>query len=147
MPNKNKVNVLGHLGKEPDIRTLPGGDRVANFSIATSEKWKDRQSGEQKEKTEWHRCVCFIQPLMDFIQEWKKGDLVEVEGKLETRKWQDQSGMDKYTTEVVVRPFGGEVYWMRSANQSGPPQQGQASAPPPQPEPEQQDEPEDEIPF
>lgn len=97
----NKVILIGRLGKEPEVRYMPSGGAVANVSIATSEKWKDKQSGEQKERTEWHNLV-FYQRLAEIVGEYlKKGAEIYVEGKLQTRKWQDKSGNDRYTTEII----------------------------------------------
>lgn len=153
----NKVILVGNLGQDPDIRTMQSGDRVANFSIATSESWNDKASGERKEKTEWHRVVCFNQGLVKVIENYvKKGAKVYIEGQLETRKWTDQSGVEKYTTEVVLRPFRGELTMLDSRNAGG--SSFQDNAPPPyeaQPmggggssQPAAQvDELEDEIPF
>jgi single-strand DNA-binding protein len=102
----NKVLLLGNLGRDPEIRTTQGGTRVATLSIATSETWKDKTSGERKERTEWHRVVIWNEALVDVAEKYlKKGSKLFVEGQLETRKWQDQSGQDRYSTEVVLRPF------------------------------------------
>lgn len=98
----NKVILIGNLGQDPEVRYMPSGGAVANITLATSESWKDKQSGEQREKTEWHRVVFFGR-LAEIVGEYlKKGSKVYVEGKLQTRKWQDQQGQDRYTTEVVV---------------------------------------------
>lgn len=106
----NKVILVGNLGQDPDIRTMQSGGRVANLTIATSESWKDRNSGERREKTEWHRVVLFSDPLITLAERYlKKGSKVYLEGQLETRKWTDQSGQDRYTTEVVLRPYRGEL--------------------------------------
>lgn len=103
----NKVIVVGSLGKDPEIRTLNNGDRVANLSVATSESWRDKASGERKEKTEWHRVVVFNDNLTKVCESYlKKGSLVYLEGKLSTRKY-EQNGVEKYTTEVVLDRFGG----------------------------------------
>ncbi len=102
----NKVILVGNLGRDPEVRKMPSGDSVANLRIATSESWNDRQSGERKEKTEWHNVVIFGK-LADVAEKYlRKGSKIYVEGQLQTRKWQDQSGQDKYTTEVVLRGFG-----------------------------------------
>lgn len=98
----NKVILVGNLGKDPDIKYMPSGDAVANFSIATTESWKDKQSGEQRDKTEWHNIVVFRR-LAEICGEYlRKGSQVYIEGKLQTRKWQDKSGNDRYTTEIVA---------------------------------------------
>jgi single-strand DNA-binding protein len=106
----NKVQIIGHLGKDPEIRTLNSGDRVANLRIATSEKWRDKSSGEQKEKTEWHQVVIFNEHIVKVAENYlAKGSLVYVEGQLQTRKWTDQSGVEKYSTEIVLQKFRGEL--------------------------------------
>lgn len=110
MAGVNKVILVGNLGKDPEVRTFPNGGRVVNFSIATSEQWKDKASGEKKERTEWHSVAIFNEPLGKIAEQYlRKGSTVYIEGQLETRKWQDQSGADKYTTEIVLRPFRGEM--------------------------------------
>lgn len=117
----NKVILVGNLGNDPDIRTMQSGGRVANLSIATSESWKDK-SGERQERTEWHRVVIFNDNLVNLAQNYlRKGSKVYLEGQLETRKWQDQNGQDKYSTEVVLRPYRGELTMLdsRSGGQSG----------------------------
>jgi len=98
----NKVILVGNLGADPEVRYTPSGDAVANFTLATSESWKDKNTGEQQEKTEWHRCVAWRR-LGEIVGEYlHKGSQVYVEGKLQTRKWQDNEGNDKYTTEIIV---------------------------------------------
>jgi single-strand DNA-binding protein len=97
----NKVIICGNLGQDPEVRYMPNGNAVANISVATSESWKDKSTNEQKEETEWHRCVCYGK-LAEIIGEYlKKGSKIYLEGKLKTRKWKDQQGVDKYTTEIV----------------------------------------------
>jgi single-strand DNA-binding protein len=106
----NKVILVGNLGADPEIRSLNSGDRVANLRIATSETWRDRNSGERKEKTEWHRVVIFNDNLVKVAENYlRKGSKVYIEGSLQTRKWQDQSGQEKYSTEVVLQKFRGEL--------------------------------------
>lgn len=106
----NKVILIGNLGRDPEIRTFQNGGKVANLRIATSEQWKDRNSGERREKTEWHSVAVMSEGLVGVIERYlKKGMKVYVEGQLETRKWQDQSGQDRYTTEVVLRGFNGTL--------------------------------------
>ena len=106
----NKVILIGNLGRDPEIRSFQNGGRVANFSIATSENWKDRTTGERKERTEWHRVAVFNDALVGVVERFlKKGSKVYIEGQLETRKYTDQSGAERYTTEVVLRPFRGEL--------------------------------------
>ena len=106
----NKVILVGNLGDKPEIKTMQSGDRVANFSIATSENWKDKASGERKERTEWHAVSIMNDPLAKIAEQYlRKGSTVYIEGQLETRKWQDQSGADRYTTEIVLRQYRGEL--------------------------------------
>ena len=106
----NKVILVGNLGRDPEIRSFQNGGRVANLSIATSENWKDRATGERKEKTEWHRVAIFNDRLVEVVEKYlKKGSKVYIEGQLETRKWTDQQGQERYTTEVVLRQFRGEL--------------------------------------
>lgn len=106
----NKVILVGNLGQDPEVRSFQNGGRVVNLRIATSENWRDKQSGERKERTEWHSVAIFNENLGKIAEQYlKKGSKVYVEGQLETRKWQDQSGQDRYTTEVVLRQFRGEL--------------------------------------
>jgi single-strand DNA-binding protein len=102
----NKVILIGNLGRDPEVRTFQNGGKVCNLRIATSETWKDRNSGERRERTEWHSVAIFSEPLARVAEQYlKKGSKVYLEGQLETRKWQDQSGQDRYSTEVVLRPY------------------------------------------
>ena len=106
----NKVIILGNLGRDPEVRTFQNGGKVVNLRIATSETWKDKNSGERKERTEWHSVAIFSEPLARIAEQYlRKGSKVYIEGQLETRKWQDQSGQDRYSTEVVLRPFSGSL--------------------------------------
>jgi single-strand DNA-binding protein len=106
----NKVILVGNLGRDPEVRSFANGGRVVNLRIATSETWKDRNTGERKEKTEWHSVAIFNEALGKIAEQYlRKGSTVYIEGQLETRKWQDQSGQDRYTTEVVVKQFRGEL--------------------------------------
>jgi single-strand DNA-binding protein len=119
MAGVNKVIILGNLGKDPEVRFMPNGGGVANLTIATSESWKDKQTGEQKEKTEWHRVVMFGK-LAEIAGEYlKKGSKVYIEGALQTRKWQNQQGQDQYTTEIVVQGFNGTMQMLDSRGSSG----------------------------
>ena len=112
----NKVILIGNLGKDPEVRRLNSGDQVVSFSVATSETWRDKTSGERKERTEWHNVVIFNENLGKVAEQYcKKGTKVYIEGQLQTRKWQDQSGADKYTTEVVLQRFRGELQLLDSA--------------------------------
>ena len=109
MAGVNKVTILGRLGKDPEVRNFQNGGKVVNLRLATSERYKDRE-GNMQERTEWHAVAIFNEKLGEVAEKYlKKGDEVYIEGKLETRKWQDSSGQDKYTTEIVVRPYGGEL--------------------------------------
>ena len=110
MAGVNKVIILGRLGADPEVRNFPNGGKVVNLRIATSETWKDKQSGERKERTEWISVAIFNEALGKIAEQYlRKGSTVYIEGQLETRKWQDQSGADRYTTEVVLRQFRGEL--------------------------------------
>jgi single-strand DNA-binding protein len=116
----NKVILVGNLGRDPEIRRLNSGDPVCNLSVATSEQWRDKQSGERKEKTEWHRVVIFNPNLCDVAEKYlKKGAKVYLEGQLQTRKWQDQSGQDRYSTEVVIQRFRGDLQMLDSRDSGG----------------------------
>ena len=106
----NKVILVGNLGADPEIRSLTSGDRVANLRIATSENWRDRTSGERKEKTEWHRVVVFNENIVKVCEQYlRKGAKVYIEGAIQTRKWADQSGVEKFSTEIVLQKFRGEL--------------------------------------
>ncbi|HCE2179354.1 TPA: single-stranded DNA-binding protein [Vibrio parahaemolyticus] len=120
----NKVILVGNLGNDPEIRYMPNGGAVANITIATSESWRDKATGEQREKTEWHRVVLFGK-LAEVAGEYlRKGSQVYVEGQLQTRKWQDQSGQDRYSTEVVVQGFNGVMQMLGGRAQGGAPAMG-----------------------
>lgn len=106
----NKVILIGNLGRDPEVREFQNGGKVVNLRIATSENWKDKNTGERREKTEWHSVAIFSEPLGRIAEQYlKKGSKIYVEGQLETRKWQDQSGQDRYSTEIALRPFRGEL--------------------------------------
>ena len=110
MKGVNKVILLGVLGRDPEVRTFQNGGKVCNLRVATSETWKDRETGEKKERTEWHSVAIFNEGLARIAEQYlRKGSKVYLEGQLETRKWQDQSGQDRYSTEVVLRPYKGEL--------------------------------------
>lgn len=116
----NKVILVGNLGRDPEIRTFQNGGKVCNLRIATSENWKDRNTGERREKTEWHSVAIFSEPLARIAEQYlRKGSKVYIEGQLETRKWQDQSGDDRYSTEVVLRPYRGELTLLDSRSDGG----------------------------
>ena len=134
----NKVILVGNLGRDPEVKSMQDGRSMVNMSIATSENWRDRQSGERKERTEWHRVVIFNEKLAEVAQKFiRKGSKVYVEGQLSTRKWTDQSGQERYTTEVVMPRFGGARTMLdgRSGGEGGAPSGGMdddmgGSAPP-----------------
>ncbi len=116
----NKVILVGNLGRDPEIRTLNSGERVANLSLATSETWRDKATGERKEKTEWHRVVIFNDNIVKVCENYlKKGSTVYVEGQLQTRKWTDQQGVEKYSTEVVIQKFKGELTMLGGRGDGG----------------------------
>ena len=116
----NKVILVGNLGADPEVRRLNSGDPVVNFRIATSETWRDKSSGERREKTEWHNIVVFNDNLAKVAEQYlKKGMKVYVEGQLQTRKWQDQNGNERYTTEVVLQKFRGELQMLDARGQGG----------------------------
>ncbi|MGF1771997.1 single-stranded DNA-binding protein [Vibrio maritimus] len=120
----NKVILVGNLGNDPEIRYMPNGSAVANITIATSESWRDKATGEQREKTEWHRVALFGK-LAEVAGEYlRKGSQVYIEGQLQTRKWQDQNGQDRYTTEVVVQGFNGVMQMLGGRQGGGAPMQG-----------------------
>jgi single-strand DNA-binding protein len=116
----NKVILIGNLGRDPEVRHAQDGAKIVNLNIATSENWKDKMSGERKEKTEWHRVVIFNDRIADVAERYlKKGSKVYVEGSLQTRKWTDQSGAEKYTTEVVISRFKGELTLLDGRGEGG----------------------------
>ncbi len=116
----NKVMLIGNLGADPEIRSFQNGGKVANLRIATSETWKDKATGERKEKTEWHTVAIFSEGLVGVVERYlKKGSKVFVEGKLQTRKWQDQQGQDRYSTEIVIQGLGGTLTMLDGAQGGG----------------------------
>lgn len=116
----NKVILVGNLGRDPEVRSMQNGGRVCNLSVATSERWKDRTTGEPQERTEWHRVVIFDERLVDVAERYlKKGSKVYLEGELQTRKWQDQQGQERYTTEVVLRRFRGQLTMLDTRGAGG----------------------------
>jgi single-strand DNA-binding protein len=116
----NKVILVGNLGRDPEIRSTQDGTKVANLSLATSENWRDKNTGERKERTEWHRVVVFNERLVDVIEKYvKKGSKLYIEGALQTRKWTDNTGTEKYTTEVVLQRFRGELTMLDGARGGG----------------------------
>lgn len=115
MASVNKVILVGNVGRDPEIRATNSGQRVANLSLATSESWRDKNSGERKEKTEWHRVIVFDDRLVEVVEKYvHKGSKLYLEGALQTRKWTDKSGDEKYTTEVVLSKFRGEIVMLDS---------------------------------
>jgi single-strand DNA-binding protein len=121
----NKVILVGNLGRDPEIRSTQDGMRIANLAVATSETWRDRVSGERKERTEWHRVVIFNERLAEIAEKYlKKGSKVYVEGALQTRKWTDSSGQDRYTTEIVLQRFRGELTMLDARGAGGPMEAG-----------------------
>lgn len=153
MAGINKVILVGNLGNDPEIRYAPSGDAIANLSIATSESWKDKNTGEKKEKTEWHRVVLFGKKAELAGEYLRKGSKVYLEGKLQTRKWTDKEGQDKYTTEVVLQNYGGEMQFLdsRSGGEYSAPAPSQAQSAPaasaPAKQPAMADDFDDDIPF
>ena len=148
----NKVILVGNLGQDPEVRYMPNGSAVANFSVATSESWKDKQTSEQKYRTEWHRVVVFGKLAEIAGEHVKKGTQVYLEGQLQSRKWQDQSGQDRYTTEVVINPIGGtlQILGTHSASENQQqPNNSQSTIVPPLPSPPSLPETDfdDNIPF
>ncbi len=143
----NKVILIGNLGRDPEIRSMQSGDRVANLSVATSDRWRDKQSGDMQERTEWHRVVVFDQQIVDVIERYlAKGRKVYLEGELQTRKYTDQSGVEKYSTEVVLRRFRGQMIMLDSRGEAaaGAPSGGGERAPAAEPAAADLD---DDIPF
>ena len=146
MASVNKVILVGNLGRDPEVRYTPGGAAIANISIATTSQWKDKGTGEQREETEWHRVVIFNKNLADVAEKYlKKGAKVYVEGQLQTRKWTDKDGAEKYSTEVVLQNFRGELTMLdgRNGGEGGGGSRGAGEAP----ASFQRDEMDDEIPF
>ena len=128
MAGVNKVILVGNLGRDPEIRSLNSGDRVCNLRIATSENWRDKNTGERREKTEWHSVAIFNDNLVKVCENYlRKGSKVYVEGQLQTRKWTDQNGQERYTTEIVLQRFRGELQMLDSRGEGGGDYGGQSS--------------------
>jgi single-strand DNA-binding protein len=126
----NKVLLIGNCGKDPEVRSSAAGEKIVNLTLATSESWTDRASGERKERTEWHRIVVFNERIADVAEKYvRKGSKIYVEGALQTRKWTDQSGQDRYQTEVVISKFRGELTLLDSRNGGGQADAAPAAAP------------------
>lgn len=137
----NKVILVGYLGNDPEVRSFPSGGRVMNFSVATNRRWRDRQTDEQRERTEWHRIAVYDEKLVEIAEKYlRKGSQVYLEGELQTRKWTDQSGQDRYTTEVILPRFRGQMTMLGARGDAGgfagesgddrSPRQGEAPAAP-----------------
>lgn len=142
MAGVNKVTLIGNLGADPEVKAFSNGNKVCNLRLATSETWKDKNTGERKEKTEWHTVSIFQEGLVRVAEQYlKKGSKVYIEGKLQTRKWQDQSGADRYSTEIVMQGFGGVLVMLDGAGGGS---VGQAT---PSAQPAQSAPLDDEIPF
>ena len=152
----NKVILIGNLGRDPEVRSFPSGGKVCNLRIATSENWRDKQTGERKERTEWHSVAIYSEPLVRVAEQYlRKGSKVYLEGQLETRKWQDQSGADRYTTEIALRPYRSELTMLDGRGEGGGASQGRSDPGPADPGPRggddrgygAQSDMDDEIPF
>lgn len=144
MSSVNKAIIVGNLGRDPEVRYTQSGQKIVNLTVATSEKWRDKQSGERKESTEWHRVVIFNENLADVAEKYlTKGRTVYIEGALQTRKWQDQSEQERYATEIVLQKFRGELVLLGGGGSSD----GQSSAPAPTPRQGKPRYLDDEIPF
>jgi single-strand DNA-binding protein len=144
MASVNKVTLIGNLGKDPEIRTTNSGDKIANLTVATSETWRDKASGERKENTTWHRVVVFNENLVKVCESYlRKGSKVYLEGALQTRKWTDQSGVEKFSTEIVLARYRGELTMLDGKSEGG---GGGSHAPAERPR-ERFDALDDEIPF
>ena len=146
MASVNKVILVGNLGRDPEIRSLQNGNKLANLSLATSETWRDKDSGERRERTEWHRVVIFDEHVAAIAERYlKKGSKIYIEGQIQTRKWQDQSGADRYSTEVVLQRYRGELTMLDTKGGDGEARSEPAGQPAPQRNPEADLD--DEIPF
>lgn len=129
MSSLNRAQIIGNLGRDPEVKQMRNGNPVVNLSVATTEKWKDRNSGEWKEKTEWHRVTVFAEAFVKFAEDYlRKGSKVFIEGKIQTRKWQDQSGQDKFSTEIVVEQFGGKLLGLDGKQERRGPEPGSSGA-------------------
>lgn len=141
----NKVTILGNLGRDPEVRTFQNGGKICNLRVATSQTWRDKQSGERKERVEWHSISIMVEGLVKVAEQYlRKGSKVYIEGQLETRKWQDQSGADRYSTEIVLRPFNSALVLLDKRDGDGGAREDQGGG---YEQPPQRDEIDDEIPF
>ena len=144
----NKAIIVGNVGKDPEVRAFQSGGRVASFSIATSENWKDKNTGEKKERTEWHRVSVLNDALVGVVERFvKKGDKIFIEGQLETRKWTGQDGQERYTTEVVLRPYNGNLTLLTSRQPTQEQDRFEAASNAQAPLPNQAPDLDDDIPF
>lgn len=144
----NRATLVGRVGADPEIRNTNGGGKVANFRIATSERWRDKNSGERKEKTEWHSIVVWGDGLVGIVEQYvNKGDQLLVEGQIQTRKWQDQNGNDRYTTEIVLNGFGSKLMMLGGKREDGSSDPGSPSNGEQSRNDRSQDYMDDEIPF
>ena len=145
MASVNKVTILGNLGRDPEVRTFQNGGKICNLRVATSETWRDKQSGERKERVEWHSVSIMVEGLVKVAEQYlRKGSKVYIEGQLETRKWQDQSGADRYSTEIVLRPFNSALVLLDKRDGDGGSREDQGGG---YEQPPQRDEIDDDIPF
>ncbi|MCA3247341.1 MAG: single-stranded DNA-binding protein [Azospirillum sp.] len=154
MASVNKVILVGNVGRDPEARTMGSGGKVVNLSVATSETWKDKNSGERQEKTEWHRVVIFNEKIADVAERYvKKGSRIYIEGALQTRKWTDKDGAEKYATEIVLQKFRGELVLLGEKNgtrTAGSPEYDDAHLDPPKPQTATPRKPapiDDDVPF
>ena len=148
MASLNRVMLIGNLGADPEIRSFQNGGKVANLRIATSETWKDKATGEKKEKTEWHTVAIFSDGLVGVVERFlKKGSKVFIEGKLQTRKWQDQAGADRYSTEIVIQGLGGSLVMLDGKQGGGGGDYTPAPTPTPTPSADPFPDVDDDIPF
>lgn len=144
----NKATIIGNVGKEPQIRQTNDGKEIASFSVATSESWKDKNTGEKKESTEWHNIVIFSQGLVGIVKNYvKKGSKLYIEGQIKTRKWTDKQGVDKYTTEIVLQGFNGTLQLLNKVDMPDAHSTAKSNGYQPQQEAQQEQDFEDEIPF
>lgn len=141
----NKVTILGNLGRDPEVRTFQNGGKICNLRVATSETWRDKQSGERKDRVEWHSVSIMVEGLVKVAEQYlRKGSKVYIEGQLETRKWQDQSGADRYSTEIVLRPFNSALVLLDKRDGDGGAREDQGDG---YERPPQRDDLDDAIPF
>ena len=145
MASVNKVTILGNLGRDPEVRTFQNGGKICTLRVATSETWRDKQSGERKERVEWHSISIMVEGLVKIAEQYlRKGSKVYIEGQLETRKWQDQSGADRYSTEIVLRPFNSALVMLDKRDGDGVAREDHGGG---YEQPPQRDDLDDSIPF